>query len=402
MRSFGRGPGRGGALRILLVCGALRPEADGVADYVVRLAAALRSGGAVVRITHTGGPSAVPGTRSAGRRWSAVALLRAAGWARGADAVHVQFAPSMYRFRIGVGLLPLLLGSRPLITTLHEYGWWRWEQRLPERIWEWLERARTGDRETLLLVPRSRAVVTTNDAHAAAVAARFPRAPRTTIVPIGANVGLAVAGDDRTAARAELGARTGTTVLAFFGFVHPVKGIRYLAEATAELVAEGRDVRLAVIGGFESTALPAAEARAFEAELRGAIAAAGVRDRTVLTGFLPADRVSRLLNAADVAVLPFTAGVSGKSGSLLTVLAHRLPTVVTGGLDPDPELLDGDRVVVVPEVRDGAALARGIRRVLNDPELAERVADRGARWAAEHDWDEIARAHLDLYREVRR
>ena len=58
-------------------------------------------------------------------------------------------------------------------------------------------------------------------------------------------------------------------------------------------------------------------------------------------------------------------------------------------------------MVVVPRVRDGAALAAGIRRLLDDPVLAERVAAGGTAWAAEHGWDRIAAAHLDLYRDAR-
>jgi hypothetical protein len=39
--------------------------------------------------------------------------------------------------------------------------------------------------------------------------------------------------------------------------------------------------------------------------------------------------VSALLHAADAAVLPFTAGVTGKSGALLAALGHGVPTAVT-------------------------------------------------------------------------
>src|SRR5205823_1564062 len=107
-----------------------------------------------------------------GRAWGPAALLRALGAARRADVVHVQFAPSMYRYRIGIGLLPLLL-RRPLVTTLHEYGWWRWESLLPGRLWRALEGLRLADRESAFLVPRSRTVIATNDAHAETVRRRF-------------------------------------------------------------------------------------------------------------------------------------------------------------------------------------------------------------------------------------
>lgn len=367
---------------------------------MVRLAAALRERGAQVRLLHIGAPSDVRGAGSVGERWGAAALLRAVVAARPADVVHVQFAPSMYRFRIGVGALPLAIARTRLVTTLHEYGWWRWERLLPAPLWRRLERLRAGDRETALLVPRSGRVITTNAGHAAALRERFgPRVP-VEVVPIGANVSVApgiVRDQARRAVRADLGVSEDAAVLAFFGFVHPVKGVRYLAEAVAALRDEGREVSALVIGGFESLALPAQEAVAFEAELRGQIEAAGVGERMRITGFQEPAEVSRLLLAADVGVLPFTGGVTAKSGSLLTLLAHGLPTVVTTADESEPELVDGDRVVVVPEVRNGPALAAGVRRVLDGPALAHAVGERGRRWAEAHDWATIAERHLAAY-----
>jgi glycosyltransferase involved in cell wall biosynthesis len=389
--------------RVLFVVGRLDPGRDGVADYVVRLAEALGDRGASPRILHVGDPAAVLGSRTVGRSWGPRALLRAVGAARGADVVHVQFAPSMYRYRIGVGLLPVLL-RRPLITTLHEYGWWRWEALLPARLWRSLESLRLADRETGLLVPRSRTVIATNAAHADAVRRRFARPPAVEVVPIGANV--SVAGgidpvDARRQVRAEIGIAPDAVLLAFFGFVHPVKGVRYLAEAVAALAAEGRDVHAVVVGGIESLALPGAEADDFERDLHADVAAAGAADRLHITGFRQPPDVSRLLAAADAGVLPFTHGVTAKSGSLLTLLAHGLPTVVTAGDEPEPELEDGHRVAVVRRVRDGAALAAGLRRVLDDPQLAAGLATEGAAWAATRDWTAIADRHLVVYADAR-
>jgi glycosyltransferase involved in cell wall biosynthesis len=390
--------------RVLVVCGRLDPARDGVGDYVGRLTAALRHQGAAVRIAHVGASAAVPGARSMGRRWGLPALLRTARAARGAEVVHVQFAPSMYGFRIAIGALPLLRRRMPLVTTLHEYGSWRAERVLPPALWRRLERLRLADRETALLVPRSRAVITTNAAHAAAVRERFPASLRVAVVPIGANVEATADVDvpgARRAVRAELGLAPDAVLLAFFGFVHPVKGVRYLAEAVAELSAEGREVHALVVGGFESLALPGDEAVSFEQELREQIGEAGAADRVHLTGFRAPAEVSRLLAAADVGVLPFTHGVTAKSGSLLTLLTHGLPTVVTAGEDEEPELVDGDRVVVVDRVRDGGALAGGLRRVLDDEVLAAGVADRGRTWAMRRDWGGIAAEHLELYAGLR-
>lgn len=388
-------------MRVALVAGGLRPQLDGVTDYVVRLADELRVAGARVRIVHCGPADAsfVRGSIRVGDRWNPWTIRRAAAVLRAADVVHVQFAPSMYRFRGAIGGLPLAVPGVPVMVTLHEYGWWRWAP-LPPAVWRPLERSRLLDRETGLLVPRSRAVVVTNPAHRAALDARFGELARVETIPIGANV--AVETIDPAAARrdvrAELRIGAQATVLAFFGFVHPVKGVRYLVEALAALRADDRDVHLLVVGGFESLALPSGEADEFRAELEGRISDSGVGAAVTVTGYQPATSISRLLSAADIAVLPFTAGVTTKSGSLLTVFAHGLPTVVTEGA-PDPQLVDGTTCVVARAVRDPAAIVAAVRR-LDDPALRRRVARGGLALAEDRSWPSIARRHLGLYRSV--
>jgi len=375
---------------VALVCGQHRPDLDGVAGYVARLAGALAGAGAEPLVVpmddgRGAGPAAVARTA---RRLHRLAL----------DVVHVQFAPSAYGYRPGVGVLPLLRPRAPvLVTTLHEYGWWAWPARVPDALWRPLERRRLWDRETLTLAPRSHALVVTNPAHAAAVTDRLAVAP--TVVPVAANI-TDPGGDragDRRALRARLGLPPAARVLVFFGFVHPVKGVRYLLEALAALRHGHPDLHLVVAGGFTSLALPEDEARAFRTELEGRAAALGVTEAVTFTGHLPAEEVSAVLRAADVAVLPMTAGVTAKSGSLLAAFDHALPVVATAPDRPDPALVDGRTAVLVPERRSAPALEAALRRVLEDAGLRERVARGGAAVARERSWPAVGAAHAELY-----
>jgi glycosyltransferase involved in cell wall biosynthesis len=184
-------------------------------------------------------------------------------------------------------------------------------------------------------------------------------------------------------------------VVAFFGFVHPVKGVRYLVDAAAALRAAGRPVHVLVLGGFTSLALPSDEAAAFRAELEAHVADRG--GHVTITGHLPAEEVSAALRASDVAAFPFTAGATTKSGAVLSAFAHGLPTVVTAADPADPELVDAATVVVAPRVRDGDALVEALTRLLDDDALREEVAAGGAGARAERTWPRIAAAHRDLY-----
>ncbi|HEU0101856.1 MAG TPA: glycosyltransferase, partial [Mycobacteriales bacterium] len=308
----------------------------------------------------------------------------------GADVVHVQFAPAAYSFAPTVGLLPALVRA-PVVTTLHEYGWWAWPGRLPARWWRPLERAGLWDRETGRLTAASRQVLATTPGHATAVRQRMRVEAR--VVPIGPNIDRVPA--DRAVTRRAWGLPERAPVVVFFGFVHPVKGVRWLLRAVAALRA-GRhpDLRLVVAGGFTSLALPGQEAADFEAEIRGEVRALGLADAVLVTGWLPAEGVSALLQAADVAALPFTAGLTTKSGSLLAVLDHDLPLVGTRGPGTEPAL---EAAALLGPVRESEALAGNLDRALTGgaPTQAGRAL------ADAHGWDAVAKAHAEVYAAVR-
>ena len=299
--------------------------------------------------------------------------------------MHVQFAPSAFGFSPWIGLLPDLVAA-PVVGTLHEYGWWSAPRRVPERAWRVVERRGWFDRETWRLAPAGRAAVVTNAGHARVLAdrlgieaVRIPLAPN--VPDLGSDLDPA---PDQV--RRRLGVPVDAEVIGFFGFVHPVKGVRYLIEALAALRAAGRTrLHLLVLGGFTSLALPAAEAAAFRAELLDRARRAGVDRTSRSPGTCPAAAVSAALHACDLAAFPFTAGATTKSGALLSAFAHRLPTVVTAADPPDPQLVDGRTVVVAPRVRSADALVTAIGRLLDDAALRARVAAGGAALGAAAD-----------------
>ncbi|MGI3784367.1 MAG: glycosyltransferase, partial [Janthinobacterium lividum] len=396
----------GSTVRVALVCGTYAPERDGVADYVRRLADELRAADpatdVVVAARADDLGSASSGAVAVTPDWSPRNVRRAARAldALDADVVHVQWAPSAYGWSGAVGWLPALLRT-PVVTTLHEHGWWAWPGRVPPRLWSLVERRGRYDRESGLLGPRSRALLVTNEGHAATVRARLHREP--TLVPIGPNVpgpspdATGARNRVRHGVRTRLGLADGVPLLVFFGFVHPVKGVRELIDATALLRDAGVDVHVEVAGGFASLALPGEEARSFRAEVERRIADRGVGDRVRLTGWVDGDEVSELLSAADAVVLPFTAGVTTKSGSLLAALEHGAPVLATVADAPDPELVDGATVLDVTARRDPGAIAASIRRLLDDPALAATVARGGQQLVARRSWPTIAATHRAVY-----
>jgi glycosyltransferase involved in cell wall biosynthesis len=350
---------------------------DGVADYVEHLMNALPD----------------VGVDPVGVRFGSLGAVRDKVALLAPDLVHVQFAPAAYRFSGAPLRLPDAMHARtPLLTTVHEYGWWSWPSWVPDPLWRLVERTGWWDRETGRLVPASASVAATNPAHARVLRERLHKPVK--VIPLAPNVP-----GSTVRPCAEAGVSHEPTI-AFFGYVHPVKGIRYLIDAVAMLLGRHPGLRLVVVGGFTSQALPEPEAAAFHDELLTYARERGVADRIEFTGYLPEEAVSARLADADVGVLPFTEGVSTKSGALLTMLAHGLPTVITEPEEPDPRLRDGQEVHAIPARRDAAALAKGIDEVLARPALRTRLRTRGLQLAATRNWAQVARAHRAWYEQA--
>jgi len=97
----------------------------------------------------------------------------------------------------------------------------------------------------------------------------------------------------------------------------------------------------------------------------------GVEGRVVFTGPVSRGEVAGLLRSADVFV--FNSWYEGLPHSVLEAMAAGVPVVSTpaGGT---AEIVDHLRNAVVVEVGDDASLLAGVRRVLEDPALARRLA----------------------------
>jgi glycosyltransferase involved in cell wall biosynthesis len=399
-------------LRVGLVCGDFDPARDGVADYTRHLARQLRAAGCESLICTAHRHARTPGEEIVGvtDRWNAPGVRRAAHAMAGLslDVVHVQFSPSAFGFSRAVGLLPLLLpAGTPLLATLHEYGVWVRDGvsgRLRSALWAAVERQRWADRETLVLTVRADRLLVTAPEHADALNARFAhRRLEATYVPIAPNIPVArFDGEDvASAVRASLGLPPDARIALFFGFLHPVKGLERLIEAVAAVRPALPCLRLVLAGGGESHSMPVGAAAAMRRGLEDAARRHGVGQQVVFTGYLGEHELSCLFQAADVAVFPFDAGVTAKSGSLLAALTHGVPTIATSppGVLDRPREVDG--VLRVPP-RDTAALADALLLVLSDRALATRLAAAGRACATRWTWTDIAGIHAEMYAEVLR
>lgn len=406
-------------MRVAIVAGTYRPERCGVAHYTERLRCALNERGVsslVLTTREAARASKDPDVRGVVRGWGLPDLLALARAVRGAvhdegaDVIHIQHAAGTYGFKRAVFFLPPLLraaGCRaPLVTTVHEYGWWEWEPRgVPKKLVEviktWGQRRGLWDREDGFLLTGNDALITTNYHAETAISERLPwLAPRLRRIPLVANVDVVPVGCSGVGeeVRSQYGWPRKAEIIAYFGFLHPVKGIENLLKAYRGVLEARSQARLLLVGGVESLAL-GDEADWYWNKLRGFVEELGLDGSVGMTGYVPEREASRLLSGADVGVLPFNEGVTLKSGTLLTLFAHGLPVVATRPDPPEPDLVDGQLLRLV-ERRDATKLSAVLSDLLEDSQMRTRLAEAGLAYAGNLSWPATAERHVEVYKSV--
>lgn len=165
------------------------------------------------------------------------------------------------------------------------------------------------------------------------------------------------------------------------------KGFDYLLAALTRLNQQGHPFRVQIIGGGE-----------LQSVLRFSIEDMGLSSQVELCGFVPPDKVLEMLNAADLFIL--SSHEEGISNAALEAMACGLPVVTTNAGGMAEAVRDGIDGFVVP-VRDIAAMADRIARLLADPALREQMGRSArARVEAEFSLERQARVFEEMYASV--
>jgi len=185
----------------------------------------------------------------------------------------------------------------------------------------------------------------------------------------------------REQARAALGVERDRPLVVYTGGLLEWKGVDVLIEAARRM----SDVRFLIAGGMD------ADVERLRTAARGL---AHVR----LDGFQAPERVVSYLAAADVLVVPNRSrpAISARYTSPLKVFEAMAAgcAVVASDLPSLRELLTHDRDAWLVAPDDPAALAEGLRHLLEDPALRERLGSALRERAQAHTWDARARRLL--------
>jgi glycosyltransferase involved in cell wall biosynthesis len=395
-------------MRIGLVTAEYPPMQGGVGDFTREIAEALVAlGHEVWVITNTQYPISSFRLDDAGVRvecviedwgWGCWRALSNVARRLGLDVVNIQYQAAAYQMHPAINLLPLarfsLLArwpqSLPIVVTFHDLRVpYLFPKAGPLRRQSVLTLARYAD-ATIVTNPEDEITLKTAISNRRSIVSR---------VPIGSNIVPHLPeGYNRGEWRARWGVKPDETLIGYFGFLHPLKGGEAVVRALAELVTEGRAVKLLHIGGRTGSSDADTNA-AYAAQVESLARELDVADRIAATGYTPHDQVTANFYATDVVALPYLEGVSLRHGTFHAALAHGRAIVTTYPPVPLDELRDGENVMFV-RPHDAHALAQSIGRVMSDQALRARLEHGATELAQQFTWDRIAVRTAEVYRQA--
>jgi glycosyltransferase involved in cell wall biosynthesis len=171
------------------------------------------------------------------------------------------------------------------------------------------------------------------------------------------------------------------------GFLDPRKNISGHIKALERIIADRRmsDLRLVLVGPKILKTKSLLEQ----------IKTSSVRDRIVLTGYVPREELPLLYGGAQAFL--YCSKYEGFGLPVLEAMACGTP-VVTSNTTSLPEISGGAALLVDPTDPDDIAAA--ISRIARDEALRRDLTARGLARAARFSWQKCAREHLQVYQEA--
>ncbi|HSL27602.1 MAG TPA: glycosyltransferase family 4 protein [Anaerolineales bacterium] len=204
-----------------------------------------------------------------------------------------------------------------------------------------------------------------------------------TVIPTGTNLEPFLRADGKSLRKKQ--GWQNETVLISIGRLAPEKNWDTLIRAFASAVGEQRNLRLVLIG--EGPAKGELQSLASELE---------ISERITFTGALPFDEIPTYLKAADAFCF---ASVTETQG-LVTIeaMAAGLPVVAVDGPGTRDIVKNGRQGFLVDN--DPEALAKGIKKLLTDPQRLKRFSENAIKKARTYDIERLGQRMIDVYKQA--
>lgn len=213
----------------------------------------------------------------------------------------------------------------------------------------------------------------------------------TCVVRSGADPSRFAPGGKRAAIRARFGFMDDEFVLLWLGIFMPHRRLEDAIEALADLASQGRNVRLLLAGSDRSYP-------EYLSSLKALVHRLGLESTVIFAGKVADEEICDFYAACDAFVFPNDQQTWGLV--VLEAMACGCPVLVSRGAGVHEVLTHGDDALLFPP-RNPKALAEQIAVFCSQPELREKIAQRGMRLAREtYNWERFAEQICRLCQEI--
>ena len=178
------------------------------------------------------------------------------------------------------------------------------------------------------------------------------------------------------------------------GFFGGLKGVEELVNIHSDILKTNPDVLFYFVGGLHYAT--AAYGRSYMKDCFRSIINKGLRNKFVITGFVPEEKLPWYYAASDLAVLNYKpSGYMSPSGCSAKLTASKRLIITTEGTHRNDELKNGVECIKI-NYTDMGGLRDAIMGQLDDPD--EKIINNAYLYAQENQWKNVVDKHLNLWR----
>jgi glycosyltransferase involved in cell wall biosynthesis len=366
--------------KVLIISGSLPPIACGVGFYAHRLIHELVNRNLDIGVLSTKDvTNDLPVIVNTVPNWRVISLykmLRAINNSR-AEIIHIQYPAVGYGRQLGINFLPyairLFKPHLKILITLHEYHQSRWIGKLRNRF---------------TVLPAHKIFVSNRQD----LAALGGSSNKVSVVPIGANFDVAKPNPKifKKIVR-EQGLDENKPILIFFGYAYPAKKLEVLIDALSE--PELQDYQALLLTSFDKKS-------DYRRMLTDKIDRLNQHVKRVgVTGFMPEEEVSAILQEGKYFVLPLSNPLNPKSGTAIAAIQHGLLVLSRGTADPavTAPFSHLKNCYLMDEV-NGRSIAEAIRHLEESPDVVRAMLQGAEKLKKYFSWKNILEEHIKIYR----
>lgn len=181
----------------------------------------------------------------------------------------------------------------------------------------------------------------------------------------------------------------GKKVIGFIGSFYRYEGLDLLVKAFARLAVGRPDVRLLLVGGGE-----------MGAELKAQITQLNIREKVVMPGRIPHDRIPGVYSLVDILAYPrYSMRLTDLVTPLKPLEAMAMgKALVASDVGGHKELIRHSETGILFPAGDASALTESLKKLLDDQVFCQNLGENGAAWVRqEHTWEKTTAVYPDIY-----